>query len=204
MTINNEQNKLKYVSIDIETTGIDRNNDDIVEITVKIDDLSNIKPVDELPRFHCYVVKERYSGDAWAFAQHNEIFKAIRNGHPDCKYEEVVAGWLKQFLLDNDAWIDGHTEDLHGNKSDIIVLPAGKNFSSFDMHFLYRLPGFKGKIGFPSRHIDVGNMYLRPTDIKPPSLTECAKRAGLDMEVNHRSDNEVDMVIHLVRKFLNV
>lgn len=197
-----KQNKLKYVSIDIETTGTDRNNDDIVEITAKIDDLSNIKSVDELPRFHCYVVKERYSGNAWALAQHAEIFDAIRNNHPDCIHEENVTLKLQRFIEHNNGYINKMEKDLYNNKSDIIILPAGKNFSSFDLHFLYRLPEFVGRIGFPTRHIDVGNMYLKATDIKPPSLTECAKRAGLNMEVTHRSDNEVDMVILLVRNFL--
>ena len=93
-------------------------------------------------------------------------------------------------------------KDLYDTVCSRIILPAGKNFSSFDLHFLYRLPHFKGLLGFPTRAIDVGNMYLLPSDVKPPSLTECAKRAGLDMKVNHRSDNEVDMVIHCVRHFL--
>lgn len=197
-----KQNKLKYVSIDIETTGTDRQNDDIVEITAKIDDLSNIKPVDEIPRFHCYVVKERYSGDAWAFAQHHEIFDAIRNGHPDCLWEADVATELYHFIDRNNGFIDVNKADLFNNHCNLIVLPAGKNFASFDLHFLYRLPNFKGLLGFPKRSIDVGNMYLKPTDLEPPSLTECAKRAGINMEVNHRSDNEVDMVIHCVRNFL--
>ena len=197
-----ELNKLKYVSIDIETTGIDRQKDDVIEITAKIDDLSNIKPVNELPRFHCYVVKERYSGCAWAFAEHQRIFDAIRNNHPDCIDEENVAHALYNFICDNKGYIGYMEKDLYDNTCDIIVLPAGKNFASFDLHFLYRLPFFVGKIGFPTRAIDVGNMYLRPTDIKPPSLTDCAKRMNLNMVVNHTSDNEVDMVIHLVRNFL--
>jgi oligoribonuclease (3'-5' exoribonuclease) len=197
-----ENNKLKYVSIDIETTGADRNNDDIVEITAKIDDLSNIKPTNELPRFHCYVVKERYSGCSWAFSRHAEIFKEIERGGAECIHEGNVAQALFNFIDENFGYIGIVEKDLYNNTCSRIILPAGKNFASFDLHFLYRLPNFKGLLGFPTRSIDVGNMYLLPSDVKPPSLTECAKRAGLNMEVNHRSDNEVDMVIGCVRHFL--
>lgn len=199
-----QQNQLKYVSIDVETTGADRDNDDMIELTAKIDDLSALKPIDELPRFHCYVVKERYSGCSWAFSRHAEIFKAIEECGEECISEQNVAHALFNFIDENNGYIEMVDKDLYNNTCGRIILPAGKNFSSFDLHFLYRLPGFKGLLGFPTRAIDVGNMYLLPTDIKPPSLTECAKRAGLDMEVNHRSDNEVDMVIHCVRHFLKL
>ena len=49
-----------YVSIDIETTGVDPKIHDIVEFGAVIDDLANPQPLDKLPRFHALFKKDNY------------------------------------------------------------------------------------------------------------------------------------------------
>ena len=68
---------MKYVSIDIETTGLDPNVNDIVELGAVIDDLSKHEPLESLPTFHCYVVKDTYATDAYCAFLHQAIFDRI-------------------------------------------------------------------------------------------------------------------------------
>ena len=53
---------MRYVSIDLETTGLDAINNDIIEFGAVLDDLADMKPLEELPRFHAYICKEEYRG----------------------------------------------------------------------------------------------------------------------------------------------
>ena len=68
---------MKYVSIDLETTGLDPENNDIIEFGAVIDDLRDMKPVEELPRFHAYIVKDEYKGQPYALSMHPTIFRRI-------------------------------------------------------------------------------------------------------------------------------
>ena len=51
---------MKYVSIDIETTGLHEDECDIIEFGAVIDDLRVMAPISKLPVFHCYFIKEFY------------------------------------------------------------------------------------------------------------------------------------------------
>ena len=46
---------MKYVSIDIETTGIDREKCQILSIGAVIEDTENPRPIEELPKFHAAI-----------------------------------------------------------------------------------------------------------------------------------------------------
>ena len=68
---------MKYASIDIETTGVDYLENDIIEIGVVFDDLSDPQPLEKLPKFHTYIIKDEYKGNPFALSMHPEIFKRI-------------------------------------------------------------------------------------------------------------------------------
>ena len=68
-----------YVSIDIETSGIDPKTCEIIEFAAVLDDLSCAHPpsVDRLPSFHCYLAKDSYTGEPYALSMHSTIFLVL-------------------------------------------------------------------------------------------------------------------------------
>jgi len=54
---------MKYVSIDIEATGLDHTYCQMIEFGAVLDDLRHQRPLDELPQFHCYVLRDKYVGE---------------------------------------------------------------------------------------------------------------------------------------------
>lgn len=57
----------RFVSIDLETTGFDEKQCQIVEVGAVIDDW--LSPLREPPEFHCYVKREIYKGQPYALSQ---------------------------------------------------------------------------------------------------------------------------------------
>ncbi len=180
---------MKYCSIDVETTGLDPETCDLLEVGAVVDDLSNREvDYDKLPRFHCYVVKNSYTGEPFALSMHGTIFRRIAEKTKPYLYLEdaFVATSLAQFLA------------LHFGKEKIIA--AGKNFLGLDKPFLSKLPGFKDLIKLHHRPLDPGMMYWYPTtDKEVPSSKECMTRAGLAGEVAHTAVEDALMVIKLIR-----
>lgn len=209
--------KLKYLSVDVETTGLDTRNDQLVEVAAILDDFSNLKPIEDLPRFHCYIKRDNFSGNPYALSLHADKFKKISEGGDDVLGVGDFVMAFKNWIIDNNGYYDKSMfavdteliEELPMNATlekyryDIVkVVGAGKNFGSFDRAFLENSSyGFKDHIKFAHRCIDVGDMYLSVDDVVPPSLDECAERAGLDerCRVNHNAMNEAEMVIKLIR-----
>ena len=80
---------MKYVAADIETTGRFPSWCQTIEIGAVVDDLANPRPVEELPKFHCYVVHDRYVGEPMALSFHAEIFRRIAEREPGFDYVEA-------------------------------------------------------------------------------------------------------------------
>ena len=161
-----------------------------------LDDLDNIKPIEELPRFHAYIVKKQYKGEPYAMAMHSKILKRIDSREPGYHYitPEKLGISFKNFLLEN-----GYEE----YKQKVSINVAGKNFMAFDDHFLNKIPSFKKHINIRSRTIDPAILYYSKGDDKLPSLGECLKRADIQKEVEHTSIEDSLDVIKLVRKKLS-
>ena len=121
---------MRIVSIDIEGTGLDIEKHDILEFGAVLDDTDYPEvPLLELPKFHCYFLKNEYVGEAYAIGMHNQIWQKIgefqRNGknpnndlfiRPD-KFGNIFKGFLIK-----------HGYQEIGNRVPIIA--AGKNFAS--------------------------------------------------------------------------
>jgi oligoribonuclease len=179
---------MKYVSIDVETTGLDPETCDLLEVAAVVDDLSVAANIDELPTFHCYVVKNLYKGEPYALSMHAEIFRRIHNKTPPYNYlgDYSVIPELYKFLI-------GH----FGNNK---VSVAGKNFLGLDKPFLSKLPNFHW-LKLSHRSLDPGVLYWRPLiDKEVPSSKECMIRAGLSGEVAHNAVDDAKMVIKLIRE----
>lgn len=184
---------MKYVSIDLETTGLDVYADDILEIGAVIDDLKS--PINELPRYRAVVGTSRYKGHPYALHLNAKLFKEIVDGSPDVKLPRDAIWGFVNFLKDNG--ID--TSKIHA---------AGKNFANFDKPFLKNFyDQNRHAIGpepcimnFHHRSLDPGSMYLDPViDKWIPGMEECMRRAGIEGEVAHTAVEDALIVIKLIR-----
>jgi oligoribonuclease (3'-5' exoribonuclease) len=182
---------MRYASIDLETLGLDPDYCDVVEFGCVLDDLNELKPLQELPQFHCYVTKprDRYQGEVYAMYMHSKskIFERIAKREEGYSYiphdlvDEVFSEWL----------------DEQGWEGKLVV--AGKNFSAFDMRFLRRM-GFGTHTKLHHRTLDPGSMYFNPKiDEVPPGLEDCLKRAGTEKSVDHTAVEDAMDVIRCIR-----
>jgi oligoribonuclease (3'-5' exoribonuclease) len=186
---------MKYVSIDIETLGLDPDVCDVIEFGAVIEDLEDIKPIDTLPTCHCYVTmpNDVYRGNIHAMKVHakGDMFEKISSRTPGYNY--VPHDMLGEFFFN---WLvaQGMTK---GWPDKIIV--GGKNFMGFDMRFLRRLPNFEDWVKFHHRAIDPAPMYMRADDKDVPSLQTCLERAGIQKSVSHTAVEDAIDVIRLIR-----
>lgn len=181
-----------YVSIDIETTGLDPDVCQILEIGAVIDDW--VRPVEKLPIFHCYVINEPIIGEPYALHMHPEIFRRIADrvklvDSYKFLYPEEVAGTFLNWLHDNKI-----------NPRKRHITSAGKNFASFDLQFLKKLPQWSELIPGTHRCIDPGNLYWLPdADYGLPSTKTCMRRANIEGIVAHTAVEDALVVVKLVR-----
>lgn len=186
---------MKYVSIDVETTGLDPDTCQILEFGAVIEDTDNKLPLDQLPTFQRYLRHRDVFGNPYALAMNHEILSRIANSNPNdpdvCKPGDlgvIFARWLSK----------------HGLNSGAITV-AGKNFGGFDFQFLKRLEDFTPwPVPIKHRTLDPGTLFFNPaTDQSPPDLKTCMERAyptGGSFVVEHRAVEDALAVIVLLRK----
>lgn len=183
---------MKYVSIDIETTGLDPETCDVLEFGAVLDDLENPKAIEDLPKWHCYFVKEAYMGQPYALSMHPHIFRRIATKEEGYHYHRPMgfAYMFKKFLLEN---------GYEMQEDRVYINAAGKNFAAFDLPFLERKTDLKKHIKIRHRILDPSSMYLRIGDEALPGTEECLKRANLDSTVAHTAIEDAIAVIKLIR-----
>lgn len=210
---------MKYVSIDTETTGLDPNRHQILQIAAVIDDLENPKPIDELPRFVRYFHYEELVGNPYALQMNGWIMKRAceikRNGKnvtptysniPRWEHKgdvltvkEALSGDFHKFLSEH-YWND----DRYAKDGKWINV-GGKNFGNFDAPFIIaNFPKLENVIKWRSRILDVGPMFLKATDKCVPDLKTCLERAGIEKEVTHDACDDALDVIKCVRAYYNI
>lgn len=190
---------MKYLSIDIETTGLDPETCQIIEFAAVADDLNNQLPIENLPKFQTYIYHDLYQGEAYALGLHSEIFKKLANlttnGINVCNPDMLMSKFCT-FL----TTLCGYEHSLDGSGVKINV--AGKNFANFDNKFLSKLP--YGGVRFNHRVLDPVMLYFNPLeDMKQlPSTETCMKRAGIPGTSSHTALEDAIMVVRLLREAL--
>jgi len=196
---------LKYASIDLEGTGLDTMQSNIVEIGIVLDDLKNLRPISELPTFHAYISRERYDGEPYALSMHPTIFRRIglykkygRDHEEIAQYKFLTPSKLaiavKKFLTDN---------GYEAKRDKVTFNVAGKNFNGYDKQMLVNdIPDFAKHLTIRARALDPAILYYENTDDVLPSLSECLERAGLNATVAHTALEDAYQVVELIRERL--
>jgi hypothetical protein len=178
--------KMPYVSIDLETTGLNYDYCQILEIGAVYDDWT--KPVAELPIYHRYIYDSVYTGEPYALALNAAILRRL-SGEPEPNWirsdevREDFVDWLQVAC----GW-----DDTVNKK----ITASGKNFASFDLPFLQHL----GKFPFAHRVLDPAPLYYRPLEDEGlPDTKTCMVRAGMDGKVAHTAVEDAIAVVKLIR-----
>lgn len=198
-----------YISIDIETTGLDPdNNNMILEVGAVIDDWES--DIEDLPTFRCFVDNGPVlKGNAYALSMHPHVLRYIATRGEEAGEEvreelSVEGNPIPVNIIEVDQVAGHFLEWLLYNKINPYerhLTVAGKNFAGFDRPFLEKLNCWKSWVKTQHRVIDPGNLYWDPkVDSKGlPDLRTCMERAGISGEVPHNAVDDAVIVVKLVR-----
>ena len=181
---------MKYISIDVETTGLDPENCQILSIGAVIEDTHLPIPFEDLPKFHAVIKRENVSGSIFALNMNRDLIQAMKD-HSEARtdeakklveksfgakfyHEDEVVEALYQFcyrngLVDLDPnflnkqmkIVDGIPYPILGsNMVKTYLNCAGKNFAGFDKKFLEKLPRWKQVFSIRSRVLDPGILFV--------------------------------------------
>lgn len=204
----------RYLSLDLETTGLDPLKDQVLEVGVVLDDLQNPKPLKDLPTFHCYIKHDRIAGHPVALAMNAAIIAKLAESD---KFPDYTFCTTECFVHDFRCWLEanGYEVSPEGRIKDRVVI-AGKNAASFDLPFLRAMTMTKrsfsefGQDEFyhfirpAHRVIDPAMFYMRTDDEIPPSLPECMRRAGMSEYISHRAIDDAMAVVRLIRHHFQI
>jgi oligoribonuclease len=181
---------MKYISIDIETAGLDAEFNPILSIGAVIEDTINPLPFEKLPKFHAVIKRENIYGSIFALNLNRNLIQAMKDyseartqelkdeieesfGAKFYEEDEVVEA-LFQFCfrhglvpLDPD-FLNKHVKVIDGvaypvltsNMPKVYLNCAGKNFAGFDKKFLEKLPRWKQVFSIRSRVLDPGILFV--------------------------------------------
>jgi DNA polymerase III epsilon subunit-like protein len=181
---------MKYISIDIETTGLDSEFNQILSIGAVIEDTLNQLPFEDLPKFHAVIKRESVYGSIFALNLNKDLIQAMKD-YSEARtedekklveesfgakfyHEDEVVEALYQFcyrngLVDLDPnflnkqmkIVDGIPYPILGsNMVKTYLTCAGKNFAGFDKKFLEKLPRWKQVFSIRSRVLDPGILFV--------------------------------------------
>lgn len=178
---------MKYISMDIETTGLDESFCQILEIGAIIAN-TNLAEEEDFPAFCCRFYYDKVIGEPYALHMHAEIIKDMETRPISYRYLHPDSFW--HYFT---SWLENN---LRGKAT-----LAGKNLGSFDLRFLRKLPRWNEN-QFSNRVLDPGTLYFDPdTDTCLPDLKTCLKRAAIEFDplCLHSSLVDARMVINLIR-----
>ncbi|REJ65587.1 MAG: 3'-5' exonuclease [Planctomycetota bacterium] len=182
---------MPYVSIDIETTGLDPERSQVIEIGAVIDDGMN--HLEECPTFHCYLEQGYVVGEPYAVSMHPTIFRRIATKEEGFTY---LPSW--QVAGEFQKWLQKHGL----NPADEKIVVAGKNYAKFDARHLSKLTKWDEYIQVHHRILDPAPLYWRPEidGFLLPDTNTCMERAGIAGDVSHTAVEDARMVALLIRR----
>ena len=217
---------MKYVSIDIETSGLNHDMNHVLSIGAIIEDTNNKLPYEELPKFNAIVLQNNIQGSPRAITMNKEVISMmgeylegtdeVRNslnsnsGYEFYEEEDVVKAfytfvWSNGFsdLKSLSTHVNGKlTPIIDGKTKPITLNVAGKNFGTFDKLFLQELPWWQKLIRTRQRVLDPAILCVDwENDTSLPSLITCKERMKVEGIVTHNALEDAWDVIEILRKF---
>ncbi len=171
---------MKYLSIDIETTGLDPEKHQILEFVAVFDDLENPRPITELPTFHRMIRWNDYTINDFCLRLHKELLNEIQNHVQNIEKIITIDELGPQFLV----WL--RSVDVGQNYN-----VAGQNFAGFDGLFLKKVPNFPPWF---YRVIETGTLYLRKDMDRLPGLSDYDR-----FSAGHRALLDAMSVVRAIR-----
>jgi len=157
---------MDYISLDIETSGLDFGRHKILEIgAVAVsdgclgDELNILIHHDEI----------LFATEALAIHRATGLLERLEG---PLTVDEFTARHMFR------SWMKTHQTGTR-------LQGAGKNVTGFDLPFL-RHHGYLEELRWGHRFLDPGSMWSRPDDIAPPNLKECCRRAGIPFEEDEK------------------
>ena len=155
---------MKLISLDIETTGLDRDRDQILQLAMVAEDTADQGrvPLMDLPFWEGLVYYQRLEGSSIALHMNAEILEALASCDPEYIWDnshkprvelrgrmiQVYCG-LQLALADAANWVKEH-------RASWMPTVVGKNVAGFDLSFL---PSSFQHL-FHHRVVDVGSVAL--------------------------------------------
>lgn len=220
-----------YVSIDIETSGLNSDMNHVLSIGAIIEDTEKKLPFEEIPKFNAIVLQNNIQGSPRAITMNKEIISLmgeylegkdevreqlkLKSGYQFFEEDEVIKEfywWLDENglghgLIDNSGgYIEvkngKHRPMINGATKSITLNVAGKNFGTFDKLFLQELPWWQKLIRTRQRVLDPAILCVDwKEDTSLPSLTQCKERTNVEGIVTHNALEDAWDVIQVLRKF---
>ena len=196
-----------YVSIDIETTGLDRKRSEILEIAAVFDDGVIGKPISQMPTFQCLIKQNSFEyAEPYALQMNKSYFdefvlKTQGQSKANWLTPTQAVTQLTKFLMDaHSRAIATHDVVLGWDRPMSNIEISGKNFGSYDHQvlesFFLRLapthwPALSKIMGY--KFLDVGPMFHADFGFLP-GLDAINELTGRN-QVSHRAyDDAVDVI----------
>jgi len=218
-----------YLSIDVETTGLEKDRYQILSIGAILEDTTKKLPFEEIPKFHAAILHNEITGSPYAMNMNKSIIEAIVQYQtakdqdekndlvhmtgmrflPEDQVAEEFYRWLYDHgMVKHDLSEQGMVKIANGKMYPVVdsktkpvtINVAGKNFASFDKHFIDRLPKWQRVVRFRQRMIDPSVIFTNwNEDEALPDLYKCKQRAKLEGVVTHDALEDAWDVIQLLR-----
>lgn len=183
---------MKFVSLDIETTGLDPYRHQILQIGAIVEDTNNPLEYDEIPKFERLIRHQEIIGQPYALNMNSGIIAKLAESD---KYGTPIQG----AVLDLYEWLLEHLGVPLTGK--LRPTWAGANIADFDIRFLEEVSNWKQYFENAGRVIDPSILYVDwKTSTRLPSLQKCLDSAGIVKTVKHDALEDAWDIICLLRK----
>lgn len=217
-----------FVSIDIETSGLNPDKHQVLSIGAIIEDTSKKLPFHECPQFHAMVVANEIVGSPTALKINQDLIslmseymeanaedKTNMENHLDIQFstiDDVVRSFFDFLFLNGFGYdtisggqqiryVNGRSLPVIGSRTKpITITAAGKNFATFDKLFLEKLPWWEKLIRVRQRVIDPAVLFCDwENDETLPNLLKCKERSNIEGIITHNALEDSWDVISVLR-----